>query len=294
MRRVIVLLFVLVLIGRVSVMAESTHKWIAGTLLEIAVVNGPNAGGSYDYTIEAGNRRFVIRSGSSSSNAGSSNNIPVNVGETITFAPEGTRAWVLANGKEYECSVLRQTLLSTGNSDSSFEKSVSSGPQSVSTASNKPKHDGPSGVELPPPPEIPFSEASTVKYNDPLAKLGPAFNEPGQGIGSGSREGTGVGRGAYKVGGGVTPPSVVDKVEPVYSRLAEARGIEGTVVLYAEVDSSGRAVNIRVLRGLGYGLDEQAILAVREWKFRPGYKDGRPVTVVATIEVHFRLKHRPR
>ena len=60
-------------------------------------------------------------------------------------------------------------------------------------------------------------------------------------------------------------------------------------MLYIEVDPSGKATNIKVVRSLGLGLDEKAIEAVKKWKFRPGYKDGKPVTVAATIEVNFRL-----
>jgi TonB family protein len=59
--------------------------------------------------------------------------------------------------------------------------------------------------------------------------------------------------------------------------------------LYIEVDPSGHATNIRVQRSLGLGLDEKAIEAVRKWKFSPGKKDGKAVTVAATIEVNFRL-----
>jgi protein TonB len=47
--------------------------------------------------------------------------------------------------------------------------------------------------------------------------------------------------------------------------------------------------NVKVQRSLGLGLDEKAIEAVKQWKFKPGYKDGKPVTVAATIEVNFRL-----
>ena len=56
-----------------------------------------------------------------------------------------------------------------------------------------------------------------------------------------------------------------------------------------EVDPSGKAINIRVLHSLGLGLDEKAMEAVRQWKFKPGMKDGKPVTVAASIEVNFRL-----
>jgi protein TonB len=61
------------------------------------------------------------------------------------------------------------------------------------------------------------------------------------------------------------------------------------VTLYVEVDPSGKAVNIRVLHSLGLGLDEKAMEAVKQWKFKPGMKDGKPVTVAASIEVNFRL-----
>jgi TonB family protein len=60
-------------------------------------------------------------------------------------------------------------------------------------------------------------------------------------------------------------------------------------VLRVIIDASGRATNPEVVRSLGLGLDERAMEAVKKWKFRPGYKDGKPVAVVAQIEVNFRL-----
>ena len=61
------------------------------------------------------------------------------------------------------------------------------------------------------------------------------------------------------------------------------------MVLRLVVDSSGRPRDLKVIRSLGLGLDEKAIEAVEKWKFRPGYKDGKPVPVEATVEVNFRL-----
>jgi TonB family protein len=155
------------------------------------------------------------------------------------------------------------------------------------------------------PPDVPLPNVNMAQYGDPLAKLGPPSNGPGSGggIGSGSGggvgpgkgggfgpgEGGGVGGGVFKVGGGVTAPSLLYKVEPEYSEEARKAKYQGVVVLYVEVDPSGKAVNPRVVRSLGLGLDEKAIEAVRKWKFRPGYKDGKAVTVAATIEVNFRL-----
>jgi TonB family protein len=79
------------------------------------------------------------------------------------------------------------------------------------------------------------------------------------------------------------------KVEPEFSEEARKAKHQGMVVLYGEVDTNGRLRNVRVVRGLGLGLDEKAMEAVKQWKFRPGYQDGRPVVAAATIEVNFHL-----
>jgi TonB family protein len=93
----------------------------------------------------------------------------------------------------------------------------------------------------------------------------------------------------HRVGSGVTAPMVVDKVEPEYSEEARAAKFQGTVLLYVEIGPDGLAHNISVKRTLGMGLDEKAIEAVQQWKFRPGAIDSQPTTVAATIEVNFRL-----
>jgi TonB family protein len=155
------------------------------------------------------------------------------------------------------------------------------------------------------PPDVRLPTVNMAQYGDPLGKIGIASNGPGSGggigaghgggVGSGSGlgfgpgEGGGVGGGVFRVGGGVTAPALISKVEPEYSEEARKAKYQGTVLLYVEVDATGRAQNVRVLHSLGLGLDEKAIEAVKKWKFRPGFKDGRPVTVVANIEVNFRL-----
>jgi TonB family protein len=63
---------------------------------------------------------------------------------------------------------------------------------------------------------------------------------------------------------------------------------QGTVVLMIIVDEQGLPQDVRVIRRLGFGLDEKAVEAVQRWRFRPAMKDGRPVKVEATIEVNFR------
>ena len=93
----------------------------------------------------------------------------------------------------------------------------------------------------------------------------------------------------YKTGGGVKAPSLLSKVEPEYSEEARSAKYSGTVLLKVVVDVDGLAKNIEVVNSLGMGLDEQAVLAIQRWKFKPGEKDGVPVPVMAQIEVNFKL-----
>ncbi len=93
----------------------------------------------------------------------------------------------------------------------------------------------------------------------------------------------------YRVGGGVSAPVLIYKRDPDYTEEARNAKFQGTVLLSVEIDPTGTATNIKVSRRLGMGLDEKAIEAVKQWKFKPGLKDGVPVTVAANIEVNFRL-----
>jgi TonB family protein len=93
----------------------------------------------------------------------------------------------------------------------------------------------------------------------------------------------------YRIGGGVTAPTVTHKVEPEYSKEAARARFEGTVILFVVVDQDGKPTNLKVIRPLGLGLDQKAIEAVEQWRFKPGMKEGRPVAVQATIEVNFRM-----
>ena len=95
--------------------------------------------------------------------------------------------------------------------------------------------------------------------------------------------------GAYRIGVGVSAPHVVSKREPEYSEEARRARLEGTVTLSLVVDASGAPMNLRVLKGLGLGLDGRALEAVAEWRFAPGQKEGKPVPILATIQVNFRL-----
>ena len=154
-------------------------------------------------------------------------------------------------------------------------------------------------------PDANIPLVNMAQLGDPLAKSGIPSNGPGSGAGIGTGTGGGVGPGrgagfgpgsggnigggAYKIGGGVSAPSVIYKVEPEYSDEARKAKFQGTVVLFIVVDEHGNPRDLRVIRPLGLGLDQKAIEAVQKWKFKPGMKDGRAVPVQATIEVNFRL-----
>ncbi len=98
--------------------------------------------------------------------------------------------------------------------------------------------------------------------------------------------------GAYMPGlGGIGQPSCVACPSPQYSDQARREKITGTVLLHLIVTPEGRAANIQVQRSLGYGLDEKAVEAVRNWQFKPAVDpEGKPVPVWANIEVTFQLK----
>lgn len=155
-------------------------------------------------------------------------------------------------------------------------------------------------------PDTPLPQLNATTFGDPFSKMtGPPSSGPGSGsgIGTGSGGGVGPGRGpgvgpgsgggfgggVYRIGGGVSEPIPIYKPEPEYSEEARKAKFQGVVLLRIVVDEQGRTRDIQIIRPLGLGLDEKAIEAVQKWRFRPSLKDGRPVAVVANVEVNFRL-----
>jgi TonB family protein len=109
----------------------------------------------------------------------------------------------------------------------------------------------------------------------------------GPGVGSGS--GGGIGGGVFKVGGGISAPEPVSTPDPEYTEQARLAKTQGTCILWLIVDDQGHPRDIRVVHGLGFGLDAKAVEAVKQWRFQPAMKDGRPVNVQISVEVGFRL-----
>jgi TonB family protein len=91
-----------------------------------------------------------------------------------------------------------------------------------------------------------------------------------------------------------TDPRLIHKVDPAYSDIAAQARISGTVLLSLTVSPEGLPTDIRVVRSLGYGLDEKAIEALRLWRFEPATdQDGTAVPVDCSVEIRFRLSSSP-
>jgi periplasmic protein TonB len=148
--------------------------------------------------------------------------------------------------------------------------------------------------------DVPEVNIQSDVMGDPLGKLGIGSGGPGSnGLGGGKNGGIGDGDGS-RVGTNIPAPrtvpvkrsrtpQVIHMEEPEYSEEARKVRFQGTVTLAIDVDTNGRPINIRVLRGAGLGLDEKAIEAVRRWRFRPGISGNQPVVAPAEILVSFRL-----
>jgi TonB family protein len=96
--------------------------------------------------------------------------------------------------------------------------------------------------------------------------------------------------GVFRVGGGVSPPAVLSRVEPRYPDEARKAKCGGTTVAEAIVRKDGTVSILRIARSAGCaGLDDAAIEALKQWRFRPGMKDGMPVDVAINIEINFNL-----
>jgi periplasmic protein TonB len=149
--------------------------------------------------------------------------------------------------------------------------------------------------------EAPEIQITAADIGDPLGKIGPLSGGPGGPNGIGTSIGIGIGNSpgpgqggpkgpiSYKAMGITQEPKVLHSIEPEYSEEARKARYQGTVVLGIDIDVTGHVSNIRVLRGLGLGLDEKAMAAVAQWLFRPAMAGGKVVAAPAQVSVTFHL-----
>jgi protein TonB len=112
----------------------------------------------------------------------------------------------------------------------------------------------------------------------------------GEGPGVGDGSGGGTGGGPYRPGSGIDPPRLLKEVRADYTEDARRRGLTGEVVLEIVVRRDGSVGDVRILQGLGGGLNERAVGAVRQWRFSPAVRRGTPVDVIVEVAVEFKLR----
>jgi periplasmic protein TonB len=110
----------------------------------------------------------------------------------------------------------------------------------------------------------------------------------GSGVGPGS--GGGTGGGPYRPGSGIEAPRLLHEVRADYTEEARQRGVSGDVVLEIIVRRDGSVGDVKIMQGLGSGLNDRAVQAVRQWKFAPARRQGVPVDVIVEVAVEFKLR----
>jgi protein TonB len=130
--------------------------------------------------------------------------------------------------------------------------------------------------------------------NSPLVGMSMG-NGRGTGLGSGNGSGLGPGSGGNtgggpkRIGGGVSAPVLIYSVEPEFSEEARKAKVAGNVLVNLYVDQNGLPSHVRVIRGVGMGLDEKAVEAVKQYRFKPAMENGKPVLVELNVEVNFQI-----
>jgi TonB family protein len=176
--------------------------------------------------------------------------------------------------------------------------------EAISVPAQKPVDPTPLEIKEPPPEQmvVPFQQMSAAEMTLPGTVSDSKTNSAGSGTGGGAGPGTGSGMGpgfgggfgggAFRPGSGITLPSVVREVKPAYTADAMRAKVQGSVWLECIVMPDGTVGDVKVTRSLDpiFGLDQEAIKAAKQWRFRPGMRQGSPVPVIITIELTFTLR----
>jgi len=99
--------------------------------------------------------------------------------------------------------------------------------------------------------------------------------------------------GTFRIGGNVSAPVVLKQAEPEFSEQARKAKVNGNVLVHLIVDERGLPQDIKVVRGIGMGLDENAVEAVKKYRFKPAMREGIPVKVEMNIQINFQIFDKP-
>ena len=133
------------------------------------------------------------------------------------------------------------------------------------------------------PDDGPVADADAPPSSGPSTDSGPAIGDdpPGSGWGDGEI--------AQALDARMTRPEVLFRVTPRYTEPARIARREGTEIVQATIDRTGHVTDVRLIKGLGLGLDESATNAVQQWRFKPAALAGRPVPVYFQLSVKFTI-----
>ncbi len=136
-----------------------------------------------------------------------------------------------------------------------------------------PTPDDPEPIRIDEPePEIDLPMSPDIVFDIPEA---PPVAEP---------------EGPIYVGGDVKPPTKLQAPQPQYTEIARKARVQGVVIVQAIIDKQGNVTNVKVLKGLSMGLDDEAVKAIKKWKFEPATLNGKPVDVFYNLTVNFQLQ----
>lgn len=142
-----------------------------------------------------------------------------------------------------------------------------------------------------------FADNTMPNVGMPNSPLPGVSMGDGRGTGIGPGNGPGVGEGTggdtggrlRHIGGSVSKPEVLYMVEPEFSEEARKAKVSGDVMVYLWIDERGLPSHVRVVQGIGMGLDERAVNAVKQYRFKPAMENGKPVTVEMYVQVDFHI-----
>jgi periplasmic protein TonB len=139
-----------------------------------------------------------------------------------------------------------------------------------------PTPDEPEPIRLEEPePEVDLPDVDSIIFGIPDAPPAVAEEMPD---------------GPIQVGGDVSKPEKLSAPDPQYTEIARKARIQGVVIVQAIIDKEGNVTNVKILKGLPMGLSENAMDAIKKWKFKPATLNGKPVDVYYNLTVNFRLQ----
>ena len=145
-------------------------------------------------------------------------------------------------------------------------------------------------------PNLGMTQSTQVVMKSQGSGSGSGFGQGiGGGIGAGDGGGIGSGTvggyggGVMTVGGGVSAPVVIHRVVPEFTDEARRVKFQGVASIGLIVDAQGNPEDVHVVHPLGMGLDQKAVQAVRQYKFKPAMFQGHPVPVQLVVEVDFHM-----